>query len=69
MVEFTVSEINFICIYVGDTKEETIANIMDSIPNLYEKELVEIAEQSIIKLDTLTESEFAQANFVECFTE
>jgi len=71
MDKFTVSEVNIICIYAGDTKEETIVNIMDSIPDFfdYDKELAEVAEQSIIKLETLTEAEFAEMNFIECFTE
>jgi len=69
MEKFTIPEINFICIFAGKTKKETISNIMDGIPSMYEKELVEVAEQSIIKLDDITESEFEEMNFTENFTE
>ena len=69
MEKFTIPEINFICIFIGDTKAETIGNIMDGIPNMYEKDLVEIAEQSIMKLDEITESEFDELNFTENFTD
>jgi len=69
MGKFTVPEINFICIFIGDTKKETISNIMDGIPHLNEKEIIEIAETSITKLDEITESEFEEMNFNDNFTE
>jgi len=70
MGKFTVPEINFISIFLGESKTETIANIMESIPNWSgETELIEIAEQSIIKLDEITETEFEAINFNENFTE
>jgi phage terminase Nu1 subunit (DNA packaging protein) len=67
MEKFTIPEVNFICIFAGETKAETISNIMDGIPSMDEAELVEIAEQSIIKLDEITESEFDEMNFTEHF--
>jgi len=69
MKKFTVPEINFICIYAGDSKKETISNIMDGIPSIYDKELLEVAEKSIIKLDEITESEFEEMNFTEIFAD
>lgn len=68
MGKFTTPEVNFICIFAGNTKAETISNIMSGIPSIYEPEMVEIAEQSIIKLDDITESEFEEMNFTENFT-
>jgi len=69
MVQFTIPEINIICIFAGDSKAETIANIMDGIPHFsHDKNMIDIAEQSIIKLDTLTETEYENMNFNENFT-
>jgi hypothetical protein len=42
---------------------------MDGIPHLNEKEIIEIAETSITKLDEITESEFEEMNFNDNFTE
>ena len=69
MNKFTISEINIICIYQGDTKADTIDNIMSAIPDFREREMVEIAESAITKLDTITEMEFADYNFNESFTD
>ena len=69
MNKFTVSEVNLICIFVGNTVMETIQNITTAIPDFTENEMVEIAEQSINKLNTLTESEFIGMNFMENFTD
>ena len=70
MNNFTIPEVNIICIYAGDSKAETIANIMDGIPHFSDdKAMVDIAEQSILKLDTLTDDEYEGMNFKENFTE
>lgn len=69
MMNFTAPEINFICIFAGDTKAETIENIMDDIPNLPDRELKALAEQSIIKLDRITKAEFTEMNFSEQFSD
>jgi len=70
MNKFTVPEINFISIFLGDSKTETVANIMEGIPNFNgETELIEIAEQSIMKLDGITQTEFEAVNFNENFTD
>jgi len=69
-VKFTIPESNIIRIYAGDTKAETIANIMGGIPHFSaDKELVAIAEQAILKLDDITETEYEQFSFNEVFAE
>jgi len=67
--KFTISEVNIICIFIGDSKAETITNIMSAIPDFREREMVKIAESAITKLDTITETEFADYNFNENFTD
>jgi hypothetical protein len=67
MSEFTVPEINFICIFADKNKEKTIDNIMKAIPDFTENEMTEIAENVIVKLDTICESDFLQINFTDEF--
>jgi phage terminase Nu1 subunit (DNA packaging protein) len=69
MSKFSVPEINLICIFAAQTKAKTIENIMDSIPDFTERELVELAEEVIIKLDKITEDEFTEHEFSEQFSD
>ena len=38
-MEFSVAEINFICIVKGDNRKDTINNIFDVLPDLEDKEI------------------------------
>ena len=69
MIKFDVIEINFICIYAGKTKSETIDNIIEAVPDFTDREFIGIAERVIDKLDLITESEFAEHNFSEQFAD
>ena len=48
-MEFSVAEINFICIVKGENRKDTINNIFDVLPDLEDKEMIEIAERLKIK--------------------
>ena len=61
---FTVPEVNLIVIYKGSTKSQTIQNIMDKIPLIYDSETKKFAEEVIVKLDKITEAEFTQSEFI-----
>lgn len=67
MIDFTIPEINLICIYADKDKESTICNIMDAIPDFTDKELTELAEGVIVKLDDMCESDFSDYNLLEQF--
>jgi len=69
MREFTVPEINFLCIYAGKNREETVCNIMSAIPVFTDGELVRLAEDVIVKLDRLSDSDFSDWDFAEQFTD
>jgi hypothetical protein len=62
-IDFTVSEVNIICIYKADTKSQTIENIMDVIGHLRDNELIAELEAVIVKLDEITETEFTEYVF------
>jgi len=69
MDKFTVSEVNLINIFAGNSVAETISNILTAIPDFDENDMIAEAEQAIIKLDKLSDSEFFNMNFAENFTD
>jgi F420-0:gamma-glutamyl ligase len=68
-MSFTVEEINLICVAIGDTKDDTINNIFEMIPDINDDNMVAIAERVVGKLDGMTEQEFRGRNFKEDFSE
>ena len=68
-MSFTVEEINFICIALGKTREETVSNIFEMLPDIHDADMKTIAERVIGKLDGITDDEYAKFNFSENFVE
>ena len=68
-MSFTVEEINLICIALGDTKNDTINNLFEMIPDMNDDDMITIAERVVGKLDGMTEQEFSERNFKEDFSE
>ena len=68
-MSFTVEEINLICIALGNTKDDTINNLFEMIPDMNDDDMVAIAERVVGKLDGMTEQEFRELNFKEDFSE
>ena len=68
-MSFTVEEINLICVAIGDTKDDTINNLFEMIPDMNDDDMVAIAERVVGKLDGITEQEFRERNFKEDFSE
>ena len=66
-MDFTVEEMNFLCIVRGLDREDTINNIFDTIPDIEEEEMKKLAEVLIGKLDIMTEAEFRDISFEETF--
>jgi hypothetical protein len=69
MIRFSVPEINLICIYAGETKHETIDNLIFAIPDFTEHEFTKLAERIIDKIGMLTDEQYAEHNFREQFTD
>ena len=68
-MEFSVAEINFICIVKGDNRKDTINNIFDVLPDLEDKEMIEIAETVIGKLESISDSEYAEFAFEDNYAD
>ena len=68
-MNFTVEEINFICIALGKTRAETVSNIFEMLPDIHDFDMKTIAERVIGKLEGITNEEYAEFNFSENFAE
>ena len=68
-MSFTVEEINFICIALGKTREETVSNIFEMLPDIHNADMKTITERVINKLDKITDEEYAEFNFLDNFAE
>ena len=68
-MNFTVEEINFICIALGKTRAETVSNIFEMLPDIHDADMKTIAERVICKLEVITDEEYAEFNFTENFAE
>ena len=68
-MSFTVEEINFICIALGKTREETVSNIFEILPDIHDADMKTITERVINKLDKITDEEYAEFNFLDNFAE
>jgi len=63
MLNFTVEETNLIAVYKTHSLEKTIARIEDALPDLFDEDIITIAESASRKLSALTEPEFAALSF------
>jgi len=68
-MNFTVEEMNLMCIYETDSKAALLAGIRESLPDVYDPELREIMETVIGKLEPLTDEEFSQIGFYADYDE
>jgi len=68
-MNFTVEEMNLMCIYETGSKTALLAGIRESSPDVYDPELREIMETVIGKLDALTDEEFSQIGFYADYDE
>lgn len=63
IMNFTVEEINLIAIYKADTAAATLARIAAALPELYDEDIITIAESASRKLAALTEPEYSALSF------
>ena len=61
-IRFTVEEENLIAIYAEDSREKTMQNILAAIPYM-DSDMQPLAENTIRKLQRMTDSEFLEREF------
>ncbi|MDE5699281.1 MAG: transposon-transfer assisting family protein [Lachnospiraceae bacterium] len=62
---FTVEEVNLICIYAGESRSEVIADIARALPYLDDTDMAELSNRIIVKLRNMTDEEFEQLELIE----
>ena len=60
MEKFTVEEINLMCVFDRSSRTELIEDIGRVLPHLEDKDMEELANQVINKLQNMTDEEFAE---------
>lgn len=62
---FTVEEVNLICIYSGESRSEVIEDIERDLPYLDDSDMVELSNRIIKKLRNMTDEEFELLELIE----
>ena len=61
--QFTVEESNLICVFAGESRAEVIEDINGALPYLDDKDMKELSQRVLDKLQNMTEEEFAGLSF------
>ncbi len=62
---FTVEEVNLICIYAGESRSEVIEDIERALPYLDDTNMEELSNRIIGKLRNMTDKEFGRLELIE----
>ena len=60
MNNFTVEEINLMCVFEANSRTELIEDIGRVLPHLDDRDMEELANRVIGKLQNMTDEEFAE---------
>lgn len=61
---FTVEEVNLICIFAGESRNEVIEDIKGALPYLDDPDMGELSNRIIGKLQNMTDKEFEQLELI-----
>ena len=50
--------------YLGGTRTETLNNIAEALPDIYDEDIITIAESASRKLAMLKDTEYAESSFI-----
>lgn len=62
---FTVEEVNLICIFAGESRSEVIEDIERALQYLDDPDMEELSNRIIRKLRNMTDEEFEQLELIE----
>ena len=62
---FTVEEVNLICIFAGESRSQVIEDIERALQYLEDPDMEELSNRVIRKLRGMTDEEFAQLELTE----
>jgi hypothetical protein len=60
MNRFTVEEINLMCIFGTESRTKMLSDIKRVMPYIQDSDMVELSEQVLSRLETMTDEEFAE---------
>ena len=63
MISFTIEEENFMSVFNINSQDTLVKDIIDAMPGFYEPELLEIAQNTLQKLECITDDEFKTLDF------
>ena len=63
MMRLNVEEMNLLYMFDNSSRMAAVQNILDRFPFLENEELKEICQQTVRKLDAMTDEEFAAMDF------
>jgi hypothetical protein len=69
MKDFTVEELNFLCILRGIDRKDTISNIVEATPYIADDDVRKIGERLLFTLEAMTDAEYNDISFDETFEE
>ncbi len=67
MKDFTVEELNFLCILRGIDRKDTISNIVEATPYIADDDVRKIGERLLVTLEAMTDAEYNDISFDEAF--
>lgn len=62
---FTVEEVNLICIFAGESRSQVIGDMERILPHLDDPDMEELSNRVIRKLRGMTDEEFEQLELTE----
>ena len=62
---FTVEEVNLICIFAGESRSQVIGDMERILPHLDDPDMEELSNRVIRKLRGMTDEEFEQLELIE----
>ena len=69
MKDFTVEELDFLCILRGIDRKDTISNIVEATPYIADDDVRKIGERLLVTLEAMTDAEYNDISFDEAFEE
>lgn len=61
---FTVEEVNLVCIFAGESRSDVIEDIERVLPYLDDKDMTELSYKVLDKLKNMTDNEFSGYKFI-----
>lgn len=62
---FTVEEVNLICVFAGESRSEVMEDIERALPYLEDTDMAELSNRVIEKLRSMTNEEFEKLELIE----